>query len=110
MPMEQELKAKWIAALRSGEYPQDKAFLRSEKGYCCLGVLCDVAGEHQYTDILAEYRMMDPQVEIKLGLAESTGDLYILSATLAGMNDGDPESDRPPASFLEIADWIEANL
>jgi len=110
MPMTQELRDKWIAALRSGDYTQDKAFLRTEKGYCCLGVLCDVAGEHEYTDPLGEYRMMDPLVEIKLGLAEATGDLYLTSATLAGMNDGNKEQGIPPKSFTEIADWIESNL
>lgn len=35
---------RWIAALRSGKYPQGAFSLRSTKGsYCCLGVACDVA-------------------------------------------------------------------
>jgi hypothetical protein len=108
--MEQALKDKWIAALRSGKYPQTSQFLRTSKGYCCLGVLCDVAGEQQYTDPLGEYRMMDALVEIKLGLAESTNDLYLTSSSLAAMNDGNKEQGIPPKSFLEIADWIESNL
>jgi hypothetical protein len=33
---------KWVAALRSGEYQQDKAYLRTENGLCCLGVACDL--------------------------------------------------------------------
>lgn len=46
--MNPEIKAKWVAALRSGEYVQGRYCLKevSESGeakYCCLGVLCEVA-------------------------------------------------------------------
>ena len=34
----------WITALRSGRYPQTQGCLRDAKGFCCLGVLEDVAG------------------------------------------------------------------
>lgn len=33
---------KWIEALRSGKYEQDTTVLQSNKGYCCLGVGCEV--------------------------------------------------------------------
>lgn len=40
MRMSQEIKTKWIEALRSGEYKQGKDILKNENGaYCCLGVL-----------------------------------------------------------------------
>lgn len=39
------IKERWIAALRSGGYPQDREQLRSSEGYCCLGVLCDLHAE-----------------------------------------------------------------
>lgn len=46
-PMNPEVKAAWLAALRSGEYAQTTQYLHrvSEDGhsYCCLGVLCDIA-------------------------------------------------------------------
>ena len=46
MPMNQEVKAQWVAALRSGAYEQGRSHLRStEDKFCCLGVLCDVAVE-----------------------------------------------------------------
>lgn len=41
--MKAEVKAQWVAALRSGEYAQTKGRLRDGSGYCCLGVLCEVA-------------------------------------------------------------------
>lgn len=37
---------KWIDALTSGEYPQIKDALRTEDGFCCLGVACEVAIEN----------------------------------------------------------------
>lgn len=46
--MNQEIKQKWVEALRSGEYEQGDGRLVSvikETGkpkYCCLGVLCDL--------------------------------------------------------------------
>lgn len=33
---------KWTAALRSGKYQQTKFKLQDQRGYCCLGVACDV--------------------------------------------------------------------
>lgn len=47
--MKPDIKAQWVAALRSGEYEQGKGVLREIDndgtlgGYCCLGVLCDLA-------------------------------------------------------------------
>lgn len=40
--MKVEVKEKWLAALRSGEYKQGTGCLRRENEYCCLGVLCDL--------------------------------------------------------------------
>lgn len=42
-----ELKAQWVAALRSGEYKQGHGELRTNGGtrYCCLGVLTDLHPE-----------------------------------------------------------------
>lgn len=41
--MNPQIKTKWLEALRSGEYPQDTNFLRTDNGFCCMGVLCDIA-------------------------------------------------------------------
>jgi hypothetical protein len=41
--MDPEIKAKWIAALESGEYKKGKHKLRGgDDTFCCLGVLCDI--------------------------------------------------------------------
>jgi hypothetical protein len=48
LDMNPEIRARWCAALRSGEYAQGREKLRAsaETGgdaYCCLGVLCELA-------------------------------------------------------------------
>jgi hypothetical protein len=41
--MKKSVADEWVKALRSGEYKQGRAQLRSKKDkFCCLGVLCDV--------------------------------------------------------------------
>lgn len=41
--MNQEIKARWVAALRSGEFEQGKDYLCEDGKYCCLGVLSELA-------------------------------------------------------------------
>ncbi len=88
--MDAQLKAKWVEALRSGEFKQGHYELKNEDDdtrYCCLGVLCVVADKPLAGD---SYRWLD----------RATGDY----GKLVQMND-----DRGN-SFAEIADWIEENL
>jgi hypothetical protein len=40
----QELKNKWLAALKSGKYKRGNGILRGEGFHCCLGVLHDITG------------------------------------------------------------------
>lgn len=40
--MNQNIKKKWVKALRSGKYEQGQGCLQESGKYCCLGVLCDV--------------------------------------------------------------------
>lgn len=40
--MNKQIKRLWVKALKSGKYKQTKESLRDRKGYCCLGVLCDI--------------------------------------------------------------------
>ena len=40
--MNEQVKEKWVNALRSGEYQQTQLYLHKEDGFCCLGVLCDL--------------------------------------------------------------------
>jgi len=43
--MNPQIKQKWLNALRSGDYQQGRNYLRTDNGFCCLGVLCDLYGK-----------------------------------------------------------------
>ena len=107
--MDKELKAKWIAALRSGKYKQGAGELKtSENSFCCLGVLADVIAPDDW--------MTCPDTDRPIGNSKvsATGDgFYIkykylddqdIQAKLAKMN------DSRDYSFTDIADYIEENL
>lgn len=47
--MDPDIKQRWVAALRSGNYSQTIGFLRNEDGYCCLGVLCDIKNPEEWS-------------------------------------------------------------
>ena len=94
--MDPEIKAKWLAALRSGEYKQCQGGLKVDGRYCCLGVLCVVQGETFVGLNDAVLHTSDIPKKFSAGL--STMDQY----NLADLND-------EGVSFAEIADVIEAN-
>lgn len=104
--MDRELVKEWVAALRSGEYEQGRAFLRSqENAYCCLGVACDIALQGE------EWEFQDGRWVTKEGYAghlpvklwDRLGVSWDRESTLIHMNDSGK-------SFPEIADWIETNI
>lgn len=45
---------KWVRALRSGKYKQTDSALQDSKGFCCLGVACDIL-------IPTKYKRIDSQ-------------------------------------------------
>ena len=85
--MKQEYAMKWAEALESGLYPQSKGTLRDDKGYCCLGVACEVAGK-KFTknpdnpssckyqlDDGRSYAILPREVQDELGMGDSVGSL-----------------------------------
>jgi hypothetical protein len=128
--MDAELKAKWVAALRSGEYEQARGMLHDEQhgGYCCLGVLCKVVGaewgpfqkEKECDD--GVYLAQLDHVPVKDGelLGDTDGEELEPAACkkfgipdqtiFIGMNDGHEIRGIKQHSFAEIADYIEKNL
>jgi hypothetical protein len=52
--MNDEWKAKWVAALTSGKYKQTKGTLTDKNGFCCLGVLCDIHPDVEWSERLNE--------------------------------------------------------
>lgn len=55
--MNPQVKAKWIDALRSGEYQQGDEALQNDDGFCCLGVLCDLYSKEKGLD----WKVIDPE-------------------------------------------------
>lgn len=106
--MNAELKAKWVAALRSGNYKQGVGTLRSDSGkFCCLGVLCDVADPTKWK---LRANMIDQTYDgYSVGILESElREEFGLSMSQAGhlmtLNDSGNQS------FTKIADYIEKEL
>lgn len=100
--MDAELKAKWIAALRSGEYEQARYKLAdSAGGFCCLGVLCVVAE----MPISPDGERVDTAPE-----GDSYGPINSLIGTEHQSEELTRLNDSGRESFSEIADYIEKNL
>jgi hypothetical protein len=97
--LDPEFKAKWVAALRSGEYTQARGQMIKSCAtgytYCCLGVAYHILNGDTF------YNGGDPYD--KLPSAINRGFNNPIASKLIDMNDG-------TASFEDIANYIEANL
>lgn len=122
--MNQEIKKRWVAALRSGSYKQRNGRLRYTEGdletkYCCLGVLCDIVKDELGLEWVEQGTILGRTACIPNTICEYTGvhawgefartdnqcverDNYKFS-NLAHMNDNG-------FSFEEIAQVIEEKL
>lgn len=113
--MNQEAKKPWLAALRSGKYRQTTESLNDENGYCCLGVLCEVAIENglkinKETNDRSYETSYDGYVDFPppivwtwAGLVGNNPYIESKGNYLADLNDAG-------LSFDEIADLIEKEL
>lgn len=96
----------WIAALRSGEYKQTAGTLKDDRGFCCLGVACDISKLDEWREekYLGASLSLPLKVQFYFGIQGSEGsmsdrDYYALT----GMNDCGE-------SFQKIANVIEEEL
>jgi hypothetical protein len=110
--MNQEIKTKWVAALRSGEYQQGQSQLRNGDKFCCLGVLCNIHSKETGTEWMGNYYddhevylpedvMMWSELNINDPILPFNKSSFDIS--LSNLNDFG-------STFLEIADLIEAQL
>jgi hypothetical protein len=107
--MKRELKQKWLAALRSGEYRQGRQELKFKDRqkqicYCCLGVLAEIAEPEKLQKVRNKFLFYGSR-----GFLRIYPDKWVLlpeetQRQLSAMN------DDGATSFLEIADWIEKNV
>lgn len=125
--MNPEIKAQWVADLRSGEFEQGQNYLNADGKLCCLGVLCEQAvkagiiesGEDNgiiFYD--GKENVLSETVRAWAGLPEAGPEIvneFNPSVTvddtpvaLAELNDGENGWERH--TFEQIADLIEAQL
>jgi len=96
---------RWVDALRSGKYQQTTGTLHNGKGYCCLGVLCDVVGE-EFVRVGTFYLCLGSKATLPDNICKMVDLKYDLGEydwgqhSLASDNDGG-------ATFEEIANFIE---
>ena len=115
LEMDPEIRARWVAALRSGEYEQAFNYLRTDDGFCCLGVLCELAVQDgvipasERDPVSATYSyagadsLLPPPVK-------TWAKVNFNQTLLAKGNDGwtSPSGpDHPSIGFDRIADYIE---
>lgn len=127
--MNKEIKEKWVAALRSGEYKQGTGCLHdTNDSYCCLGVLCDLASkekvgkwERSHKDTYKYKFVCDDHDYCDGILPEGVSDWAglmthnpsINGALLSNYNDGKiglVHIEDRIFNFNEIAELIEKNL
>lgn len=124
--MNADVKAKWLAALRSGDYRQGTDRLNyGNATYCCLGVLCEIAVAERATEPAT--RVGDGST-MMYGWSSTTPPEAVMAwagiddeRRFPALNTGTPlewtaqnvlieMNDGQGASFEQIADWVEENL
>ena len=123
--MNPEIKAKWLAALRSGEYKQTTQVLRytgpnNQQRFCCLGVLCDLyaqermGGSWKLSDLEAESESIPGQAVSEWASFPWNNFLDAIDndpvVTIAGETMRISKHNDAGRTFAEIADAIEEQL
>lgn len=95
-----DIRKKWCEELRSGHYQQTREYLMDGNGYCCLGVLCDIAYKLGIYNIpLDAYDNLQTE-RLPEEIMKAADITYDICKDLACRND----NGRP---FDKIADLIE---
>ena len=123
--MNQYVKQKWVAALRSGEYKQAGGRLRKGDCYCCLGVLTDLYDKdiqndnHEWYEEDGHYGYASDGVTVEATLPESVmkwADLKECNPVVREERMGKSLTslaylnDNEGLDFNQLADIIEAQL
>lgn len=130
------VKDQWVKALRSGHYPQTYGALRTEGGFCPLGVLCDLYDSYCWIRkpsaqaMASKFPLYAAVAVVEANEATVSGNVaYFYKGKWrslpenvqqwAGLTSDDPwlrdgtvlyECDFRRRSFAEIADLIENHL
>lgn len=119
--MDKERLKLWVAALRSGEYAQTQGVLQRTngpdyqgrpKGFCCLGVACEVAIKNGLEVIKYEndgvvfYNGVDTLLPEAVATWYGYGGLLMHIPSFVGVS-ATAYNDKLGKTFPEIADMIE---
>ena len=126
-----EFKALCLEALRSGEYQQTTGCLRNDEGFCCLGVVTDVAIKNKLVPYdwrdpdgaTSEYHILDTNGDIRTGALPNSVRVLLgvdscdpLVSTCFRNEDGNSLhtlsscNDQEGLTFEQIANLIEEQL
>ena len=117
--MDKKIKKEWVAALRSGKYKQTQGYLCADGGFCCLGVLCDIAIDADWELVSSNYddeTVEAPEAAVAYEIEDCMYGLPdILTEKIGAEANVDfthilPNMNDAGSSFSEIADYIEENL
>jgi hypothetical protein len=114
--MDAEVKIKWMAALTSGEFNQITGMLESDKGNCCLGVLCRITDtpNNKLTPVSDFTRFIFDIPFWNEGKREFSS-MSLVPTGFHGLRQKDiyrltKLNDQERKTFAEIAAWIWTNL
>ena len=117
--MNQEIKRRWVEALRSGEYKQGREALKRQGQFCCLGVLCDLHAKETNTrwvdyinkdwssDYLNQDSVLPDQVMEWAGICESDP---VITTGESTSNSITHYNDGKRYDFIQLSDLIEQHL
>ena len=110
---------KWIDSLRSGNYEQGQRYLRTDKGFCCLGVACDLYSKEtgkvewkKNSNLSNLYYFgengfdLPRKVSNWLGLSGSSGGFYSTGKQAAQFDSSLAVLNDTGSDFTEIANLI----
>lgn len=107
--MNAEIRDRWLAALRSGDYLQGTGSLRTVSDeFCCLGVLVDVVCPNEWEPVpvsgTTSFCFRGHQGTLPSVFKHDIGGINGYDDDLMNMN------DIEGMTFEQIADWIEENI
>ncbi len=114
-----DLKSRWVAALRSGDYSQGQYRLKDtkEEKYCCLGVLCQILTSEELNKLNMKFEngfIFNINYNINYNSENASNVIlpYSMISKLSfpiGLQGHLANANDSGVSFNEIADQIESN-
>jgi hypothetical protein len=113
MAMNSEVKEKWVAALKSGEYKQTQYALHDNEGFCCLGVLCDLYSKEfsevtwEFDDKLKMYVFQRERTELPSCVSVWAGINTLHGNAAVTFRDEDCQNGERATNLMDLNDeWL----